>query len=303
MTDWFKSNPFLGALLSVAVLLVLLGGYLVFLQASRLGEEQSAFDEKKMLLARLQGSKPFPNQAHVEATEKETAEVQGLLEDMAKSFRIEAPPVGPQAFQDTLSKMVREISEAAASKGVALPENFYLGFETYETQPPPPEAAAQLALQLRSIHAVAKTLIDSKVISLGPITRAPLPGESAQTAKEAVDEGGDKKQKMKKEEKRKKKKEEAPSFALAPFDVNFTADQPSFRLAFNRLLDISPPIFVRLVAAANSQPLPPAKAAAKETAPASEQAEETPGIKPVLGRETLTVDLRLASIATAAESP
>ena len=297
MTDWFKSNPFLGALLSAATVVVLLGGYFVFSQASRLSEEQSAFEEKKMLLGRLQGSKPFPNQAHVEATEKETAEVQALLEDIAKSFRVDVPPVGPQAFQDTLSKMVREISEAAAAKGVALPENFYLGFETYETQPPPPEVTAQLALQLRSIHAVAKTLIDSKVISLGPITRAPLPGEGAQTEKkeEEVEEDNNKK--------RKKKEEAAPSFVLAPFDITFTADQPSFRLAFNRLLDISPPIFVRLVAAANSQPLPPAKAAAEEPAAAPDQAEEPAGIKPVLGRETLTVDLRLASIATAAESP
>jgi hypothetical protein len=295
MTDWLKSNPFLGALLSAAALVVLLGGYFVFSQASRLGEVQTAFEEKKMLLGRLQGSKPFPNQANVEATEKEAAGAQALLEDIAKNFRVEVPPVGPQAFQDTLSKMVREISESAAAKGVALPENFYLGFETYETQPPPPEVTAQLALQLRSIHAVAKTLIDSKVISLGPITRAPLPGEAAQTAKDAGEGDND--------GKRKKKKEEAPSFALAPFDVNFTADQPSFRLAFNRLLDLSPPIFVRLAAVANSQPLPPAKAAAGEPAATPGQAEEPVGIKPVFGRETLVVDLRLASIATAAESP
>ena len=296
MTDWFKRNPFLGALLSAATVVVLLGGYFVFSQATRLGEEQSAFEEKKMLLARLQGSKPFPSQAHVEATEKEATESQAMLDDIAKSFRVDAPPVGPQAFQDTLSKMVREISEAATAKGITLPEDFYLGFEAYETQPPPPEATAQLALQLRSIHAVAKTLIDSKVISLGPINRAPLPGEAAQPAKEAGEEDNDKKRK-------KKKEEEAPSFALAPFDVNFTSDQPSFRLAFNRLLDISPPIFVRLVAAANSQPLPPSKAAAEEPAAASGQAEEPAGIKTVLGRETLTVNLRLASIATVAESP
>jgi hypothetical protein len=297
MTDWLKCNPFLGALLSAAALVVLLGGYFVFSQASRLGEEQSAFEEKKMLLARLQGSKPFPNQAHVEATEKEATESQAMLDDIAKSFRVDAPPVGPQAFQDTLSKMVREISEAATAKGITLPEDFYLGFEAYETQPPPPEATAQLALQLRSIHAVAKTLIDSKVISLGPITRAPLPGEGAQTEKkeEEVEEDNNKK--------RKKKEEAAPSFVLAPFDITFTADQPSFRLAFNRVLDVSPPIFVRLVAAANSQPLPPPKAAAEEPAAAPDQAEEPAGIKPVLGRETLTVDLRLASIATGAESP
>jgi hypothetical protein len=295
MTDWLKSNPFLGALLSATAFVLLLGGYFVFSQATRLGEEQSAFEEKKSLLARLQGSKPFPNRAHVEAAEKETVEAQALLEDIAKSFRVEVPPVGPQAFQDTLSKMVREISESAAAKGVALSENFYLGFETYETQPPPPEVTAQLALQLRSIHAVAKTLIDSKVISLGPITRASLPGEAAQRAKDAGEGDND--------GKRKKKKEEAPSFALAPFDVNFTADQPSFRLAFNRLLDLSPPIFVRLAAVANSQPLPPTKAAAGEPAATPDQAEEPVGIKPVFGRETLIVDLRLASIATATESP
>ena len=295
MTDWFKHNPFLGTLVSVAAVVILVGGYLVFTQAARLGEEQAAFQEKKTQLASLQGSKPFPDQANAEATEKETGEAQALLEEIAKSFQVETPPVGPQAFQDMLSKMVKEISEAAAAKGVTLPEGFYLGFEAYETQPPPPEATAQLALQLRSIHAVAKTLIDSKVGALGPITRAPLPGETEPPASDAAGEDTDKK--------RKKKKEEEPSFAMAPFDVNFTADQQSFRLAFNRLLDISPPIFVRLVAVANSQPLPPAKSAAEEPAAAPDQATEPTGIKPVLGRETLTVDLRLASISNSVRSP
>jgi hypothetical protein len=295
MTDWFKHNPFLGTLVSVAALVLLVGGYFVFSQASRLDEEQTAFEEKKMQLARLQGSKPFPDQANVESTEKEAGEAQALLEKIAKSFQVETPPDGPQAFQDMLSTMVKEISEAAAAKGVTLPEDFYLGFETYKTQPPPPGATAQLALQLRSINAVAKTLIDSKVGALGSITRAPLPGETAPLTSDAAEEDNSKK--------RAKKKDDEPSFAMAPFDVNFTADQQSFRLAFNRLLDISPPIFVRLVAVANSQPVAPAKAAAEEPAATPDQPGEPAGIKPVLGRETLMVDLRLASISSSAGHP
>lgn len=291
--ELFKKNPFLAALGSAALLILLVGGYLVFAQAGRLAEEETAFAEKKTALARLQANKPFPDQNHVAAMQDETKQTAALLEAVAKGFEVSAPALSPQAFQDELNKLVRDISEKAAQKGVALPKDFYLGFETYETQPPPAAAAAQLGLQLRAIHAVANVLVESQAKSLGAIVRAPLRGEVAEEEVEAE------------EKPRKKQKEEsAPAFAMAPFDINFTADQSAFRTAFNRILDISPPIFVRLVAIANSSPAPTPK-----TDPAAAEAEpkpgekETAGIKAVLGRETITVDLRLASIAAVNSSP
>lgn len=293
--DWFKQNPFLGAVSAAAALVLLGGGFLVFSQATRLADEQALFDEKKASLSRLERSKPYPNEANFSATEKETAEARALLDEIAAGFAVKAPSMTPQAFQDELSKMVKDIVDLAAAKGVTLPEGFYLGFEAYEAQPPSAEATAQLGLQLRAIHAVAKVLVESQVKSLGPFARTLLPAE-APAAEEEPEEG--------KQAAKKKREENGPSFAMAPFDVNFTADQSAFRLAFNRILEISPPVFIRLVALANSAPAGPSKQEPPAETVAPEQAAETPGIRPVLGRETLTVDLRLASISVpAAEKP
>jgi len=293
--ELFKKNPFLAGLGAAAALVLLLGGYLVFAQAARLAEEETTYGDKKTTLARLKANKPFPDQNNVAAVQDETKQAAALLEAMAQGFQVQAPALSPQAFQDELTKLVRDISDKAAQKGVSLPEDFYLGFETYETQPPPAAAAAQLGLQLRAIHAVADALVGAQVKSLGAISRAPLPGEAPQEDGESEPE----------EKKAKKQKEEAtPSFAMAPFDINFTADQSAFRDAFNRILDVSPPLFVRLIAIANSSPTAPPKVDPAAAEPEPEATEkQTAGIKAVLGRETLTVDLRLASIAGGSTTP
>lgn len=297
--DWFKQNPFLGALVAAAALILLGGGFLVFSQAGRLDEEQAAFEEKKASLDRLNRGKPFPDAENLAAMQKESAEANELLAQIAGEFAVQAPKLTPQGFQDELSKLVKEITEMAAARGVTLPEDFYLGFESYETQPPSAETAPQLGLQLRAIHAVAKVLVESQVKGLGPIVRAPLPGEAGAPVKEEEEP-------EEKGRKKKPKEEAEPSFAMAPFDVNFTSDQSAFRMAFDRILGISPPVFVRLVAVTNSALTGPSKQepAPEDAATPEAAAATTPGIRPVLGRETLTVDLRLASIAaTAAETP
>ena len=81
---------------------------------------------------------------------------------------------------------------------------------------------------------------------------------------------------------------------LAPFDVRFIAEQSAFRTAFNRMLESTPPVFVRLVGVTNSAPAGPAKAA-----PAGEESDAGL-IKPVLGQELAVVNLRLASVSTGA---
>ena len=284
--DWFKQNPFLGTVALAAALVLGIGAYFVYSEAARHGMEQEAFNQNKLKLEGLRRNKPFPNEANVKATEDEKAQAVKLLEEIAKELQVEQRDLTPQAFQDELSKAVQEVTRLAADKGVVLPEGFYLGFETYETQPPSPEAAAQLGQQLRSIRGVVSAILDARVKSLDQIIRTPLPSEAG--APDAA------------------QKEPAAALALAPFDLRFTADQSSFRLAFNRIPELEPPVFVRLLAIANSAPTPPLKnAAAEDKPPAGEgqPAEQGDGIQAVLGRETLLIDLRLASVIAQPPSP
>lgn len=298
MMDRIKQNPFLSGCIGAALAIIVVGGYLVGSEAGRYGEEQTSFADTTMLLQRLERNKPFPDASNVGSAEKEVKETGSLLTEVAAELAVEAPQLTPQAFQDELNKLVKNIRQLAQARGVALPGDFYLGFETYETQPPASNAAAtELGLQLRSIHAVTETLVNSGVAALGPIVRAPLPAEAAKDAPEEPEDG----KKNRKQKKKDKGEDSTPAFSMAPFNINFTADQSAFRLAFNDILAITPPVFVRLVAIENSASAPPSKAASAEAAP--DEPAEAGTIKALFGREKLTVHLRLASIGSSPSQP
>lgn len=293
MTDWFKNNPFLAALTATCIVLLVGGGYFLFAEMGRLSEEQSSFDQKKMQLQRLQRAKPHPNQASVVEARKEAEEAAGLLQELAKELSVSVPSTTPQAFQDELAEMVKNITGKAAAKKIGLPENFYLGFEQYETQLPAAAIASRLLLQLRSINAVATVLLESQVGSLGSIVRTPVAGENGSDTEEADDDGN----------RKKKPESEAPELEIVPFDISFNADQSAFRTAFNRISEIEPPVFVGLVAIDNSSPLPPSRTGEP---PASEAQAGQPApqsdIRPIVGRETLNVSMRLASVVASKPS-
>lgn len=289
--DWLKQNPFFAGLLAAASVVLIAGGYLVVSAAGQLDEEQMTFDQKSAQLQSLQGNKPFPDNANVEAANREVEEARAALDELAKGLSVSVPQVTPQDFMDQLSKLVKDLSDKADARGIELPDKFFLGFERYETQLPAAEIAPKLASQLRAIHTVVSVLLEAQVTSVGPVSRAAVKGEETSPA------AG---------EKQREESGTAPALEIAPFDVSFVADQPSFRLAFNRIADADPPVFIRLVGIENSSPAAPSKSAASapegaapaeaSVDPAAATAPQPGGIKPVVGRETLTVNLRLATV-------
>jgi hypothetical protein len=287
--DRLKQNPFLGFLVLFCAVMLVGGGFLVFSESGRLAEEQSTSEQKSTELQRLQRNKPFPSKANVDTTTSEAEEARAMLRQIAGSFAVEIPAATPQTFQDELTKLVKDIGEKAAARNVLLPENFYLGFEQYETQLPSAKAAPPLTRQLRTIHAVVAELVEANIKSLGPVMRAPILAETKEGEPEEPDKAG------------KQKETTAPGLEIAPFDIAFNSDQSVFRLAFNRILELEPLVFVRLVAIENSAPMPPSKTA--DPAAAQPQAgtnATTTGIRPVVGRETVDVDLKMASVVSPA---
>lgn len=280
--DWFRKNPFLGLLAAVTAVALLASGYFLFNALGRYQSEATAFEEQTLALQRLQDHKPFPNAENVQRTSEELDAARATLAGIGKNFELEVPAATPQQFQDLLREKVNDIVSRAAAQGVELGEGFYLGFKAYETQPPPAAAAGPLALQLQSIHAVASVLVEAKVRQVAEILREPLSTESARSADADADAGP-------RSDRKPTASGELPDLVLAPFDVNFTADPVAFRLAFNRILEMTPPVFVRLVGVTNSAPAAPSKTVEGETS-------GTDAIKPVLGQEFAIVNLRLASV-------
>lgn len=291
--DWFRQNPFFGALAAIATVLIVGGGWLVFSEMTRAQELRDEFDQKSSQLRQLEGSKPFPDQANVNAAEDEQRRASAILDELSKSLSVPLPEAAtPQAFQDELAKSMQDLAEKAKVNGVTLSDKLFLGFEKYQNQIPRSEAVPGLLLQLRSIVAVASTLIDSKVVSVDSVTREALDDETpAELDGDKGTEASD---------------SQPTALSFPSFAISFVSYQPAFRLAFNRVMEIAPPILVRNVSIKNSSPAAPAKASAPVEGavvadPAAPSAPDAEQIKPVLGTETLAVTLTLASAIPSAQ--
>lgn len=150
-----------------------------------------------------------------------------LQQKLAKhSFPLE--PATPEQFQDRLRVAVSEVLQKAQLSGVNLPENFYLGFNQYQNQPPRTEASAPLLRQLKTIQLATEILIEARVSSIAAITRTPLPEEGAPAAAAPRPATA--------------KKPTTPATPAAPplvvkypFDIQFIAEQGNVRKALNDL--------------------------------------------------------------------
>jgi hypothetical protein len=286
--NWFKDNPFVGALVASTALLTLAGLYFAYTQNSAFVEQTDAFAANNSSLGRLQSAKPFPNEANLKAAEEEAKSAAKILGDLAAEIARQSTPLDsnltPRDFQDKLSAAAATVEKAATSADVGLPEDFYLGFSAYKAQPPPEAAAPVLGQQLETIANVTGLLLKSGIRQLVGIERAPLHAEAPEK-----DEGQDKPTKA-----------QLAAVELAPFDVEFVADQSAFRGALSAIITAQPVALVRLVSVTNSSPSPPAKGSADATQETTQPAATTEGsdqIPVAFGKETLNVKLRLASVS------
>jgi hypothetical protein len=286
--NWFKDNPFAGALSAATALLTLVALYFAYTQNASFVEQSDAFAANNASLGRLQSAKPFPNDANLKAAEEEAKLAGKILGDLAAEVARQTTPLDPNLtprdFQDKLSAAAATADEAAATAGINLPEDFYLGFSAYKAEPPSEAAAPVLGQQLETITNVTSLLIKSGIRQLIGIERAPLRAEEPKSE----------------EEESKSSSGELAAVQLAPFDVEFVADQSSFRSALSAITTAQPVVLVRLVSVSNSSPAPPAKESAGATQETAEPAATTEGASQIpvaFGKETLNVKLRLASVS------
>lgn len=290
--DWFKNNPFLGGLAVATALLTGGAVYLTMDAQEKLSLQKEEFMSLTGRLSSLQGGKPFPSQANLAAAKAELEEAKKTFAEISAKIGAQSEPLNPslspQQFQDALNAKVTQVTKAAGEKGVTMPDDFYLGFDQYRSQPPSPGASPQLGQQLESITEAINVLLKNNVRSISSVTRPPLPVEGDTRAE---------------------KSDKQPEISLAPFDVEFVSDQSSFRQALDAIIRAEPLLFVRALQVINSNPKSPSKVDGSLTTPAPSSvesggdpsAEETKAIIPVIfGQEQLTVRIRLSSISTPA---
>ncbi|MEI6033796.1 MAG: Amuc_1100 family pilus-like protein [Verrucomicrobiae bacterium] len=306
--NWFKENPFVAALAVVTLAGAGALGYLISEAAISYSASSAAYAEAVGKLHALQEKTPFPSKENLntiqDGLDSYSERIQQLQSQLAIMEEPLDPSVTPQLFQDKLRKAVNAIRLDADALGIKLPENFYFGFDQYQSQVPSEKAAPVLDRQLKVIQSVVSLLVPTKegkdgqeskggkednksrlapkVRSIDAIVRTPLPEEGAQASAPP-------------------KKQDASLLVITrfPFDISFTAEQLKFRAVFNALLGSGPFLIIRSVSIQNTSPQAPAKAAGDPVAkPANPFASagdkgEKKSLQVILGREFVKSTLRL----------
>ena len=141
--SWASENKFL-----TGFGVVMLGGLgtLGYFTWSAMGKYETAtgeFDSAVNELRRVEGTKPFPNKAHVDelvAQKQEVSEKLGALQKDLKGRVLGIEPVTKEKFQDKLKETVARVTaKAAGKKNVTLSdkqEKFYMGYAKYSPRRP-----------------------------------------------------------------------------------------------------------------------------------------------------------------------
>lgn len=296
--SWFKDNPFLAGLTTVTLVGAGALGYLIAQSAGTYATAAESYEAAVAKLHTLQNKVPFPSQENLKAMQ---ANIEGYAARIsalqAQLAAMEIPldeSVTPQQFQDGLRTAVNDLRKSAEGNGVKIPENFYFGFDQYQSQVPTDQAAPALYRQFRVIQALVSRLVDFKVASIDAVVRPPIAEESgprpaAPAQPNKTDSG-------------KPGAAPAAGFTRMPFDVSFTADPSKVRVAYNSLLAPEQFLIIRSVSLQNSSPTAPPKVSA-EAAPvaaaslfapeAGSKDGEKKSLQVILGRELLKVTLHL----------
>jgi len=285
--NWFKQNPFAGALAAITGLATVAALYFLVSQQAAFNVESETFANNTATLGRLQAGKPFPDENNLKLAGQEAERAATVLGEMSSAVAQQAAPLDaaltPQQFQDKLNATAGELVKEAEAAGVRLPDDFYLGFGQYRTQPPSTTAAPLLGQQLQSIANVVGLLIKARVREITSVSRAPLAAETDASSAGSPGEAG-----------------EFSALSLAPFDVEFVAETASLRNAVGTIITAEPLVLLRLLSVINSRPTSPTKDARPETASPAGADEKVEQIPVLFGQETLTAKLRLASVSVAA---
>ena len=189
--DWIRNNKFMAGFLAFMVVGVGALGYLLYTGYSRYDEVAQQYDRQVAELKRLQQLQPFPDEQGLKKfTELRRSYASAVSTLQAKLAAYEPPPENPPLtpiqFADKLRKSVEDVTASAQNVGMALPENFYLGFEQYRGSPPEAAATPLLSEELDAINDLVALLLKQHVEHLTSISRGRLPHEAGGSAAPVV---------------------------------------------------------------------------------------------------------------------
>ena len=183
---WIKQNTFLFGLLVTTVVGALVLWFLGSSAAGRYEDAKNEYESAFAEVSRFEKLDPYPTTEHLEAKKVAIEEYREGAIELQKSFEPYRPEstenISPQAFSSAV-KRANEETRAAFGKDVALPENYYCGFEAYLNALPTGNSTGVLNYQLSVIKQLMLNLSESGATRLISIHRPRLPEEEGKAFK------------------------------------------------------------------------------------------------------------------------
>ena len=288
--NWFKQNPIAVVLIVVALIGTGATSYLAVDATTRRNEAQANLDSQLQKLKQFQNQKPFPTEQSLKAIKDSLEEYRFELGKFRTALAaMEKPllPINPQEFQDDLRKAVDELRKKAIEKGVTLPDNFFYGFDEYQSTPPSQQEVGELNREFSIMRRIADELVDLKIVSIASLKRQEIAAKAsaakpAQPANPAATAGP-----------------KAPTISNKTFVITFTAPQEKLLTAFNMVQEADEFLLIRSLTLDNTSPQPPLRNQSGDSSipsgipvpGASEKNSET--IQAILGRESVMASLSI----------
>jgi len=192
--NWIQQNKFLAGYFAVIIVAVGVLGYLLFSAKGSYDEAAAAYQTQATELDRLQHLAPFPDEENLKKLQAQKKEHQEKVQELQTTLgkaKFPVEPMTPEQFQDVLHTAVSDYTKKAADNGVEIAAKpFYLGFDTYQSVPPKPEAAPLLGRELKAIQIVMNSVLSHGASSIKFLKRDPLPEEGGAAASQSQQKGG-----------------------------------------------------------------------------------------------------------------
>lgn len=245
----------------LAVLVLVLCGFMVTREMAALGKTQGALKKLRTNIETLRKTDPYPTSDNVAMQNQNVEVLQKKLDDMMAALQKSnfVVPEGTAAgFVDRLGKLRKELLKMAEASGTRVPDKFAFGFDRWADGASLPDATQldELNRQLSVATVLCGVLFEEGALEVSKVIReevaepvAPVmaDGESASTAEAAPVES-------------------APTnrFDRVRFTVEFLAQEPSFFRILNRLA--ADPMFMVVSSVAMTKDVPDVRMPARPTA-------------------------------------
>lgn len=177
----FKENKFLTILAIVTLALfvaIIFFGWQAGAKAATASEE---IDSKKSTIQRLESGKPYPSPQNLREQRNNLDEIRAVaaeVRDLMLKYRpAEITKTSPAAFTALFDSTEEGLRALYEKKGIALPGEWHVGFETYKNTPVKESVTGFLNYEMKAFDWLFRTIAEADVTAVENFHRVPLPPE------------------------------------------------------------------------------------------------------------------------------